>query len=682
MGKLRITLTGILFWGLMFTSVFLIQNANVLAGNAPLDDLSFYLLLGMVCTFLMFFYIAEHFVNKMKVDIILFIGSLTLLATGIAAIWLNKEVNTFTNYNGDLVTVIVSFQDKLRATIFLSVGIILVYTLCFPYTRRYFNSKKFLWFAYAFIVFTYATIVYSLVTELDYYKEILIDHHFGDYRIHSIYHFKNTYGFALLLGILSCVAVNIRRGRWWSYLTMIIFGIALVFPLCTTALLISTVLFVIYFFAESIRMIKRHPGWGTFFLVVVISVVIGVTTLYAVGGHSSNDILKTFTYYVNKFIFDKDFDTFTTRETVWAQTIALFKQSTTHLIIGRGYSLSGKFLFAESGVISTAHNAYLEIILRFGIVGLVLYVSLLGYFIYCLIRLIGKKQVKFGLYFGLIFLCIFAHSMMESSYVFDFTVDGMTMALVFYLPVVNMWKQYKHPKLRNYVLLTPVLKGGVKKIYAIRIATAAIVSILYTAVLMLTTRYTSIYPEIKELGLAVLVLGGVLLVFAPYIITLFYYRNSNKAFVHLCVWLTLLAAAITVLVSYLVWYFSSDQSYRVVMITAPCTLAGICVIYLAFLMPIYRSGFSEWFKNWLLGLIPYGLTGCVFMTLAGGIPLWILSNQHMLTPLSLCFVLCMGFMGFFLFFLLIPFKWNRVVVKDLNDSAMFNFKRASVNKEL
>ena len=683
MGKMRVALTGILFWAAMFSSLYFLTNFPGVGGLESFDTLSFTLLTTIIAVLVSVYYFIEHFVNKMKVDWILLLSFVVILTIGLISIWTTKDVTTIEEYGtGVTHDVFVSFKDRLRNTIQFVTAVIMCYTLCFPACRRYFSTKKFLWFANAIVLFSFATIVISFFTDLDVYKQFFVDHTVINDGVKAFYQNENTYGFAMLLGIIACMMINVRRGRWWSYLLIIAFYFAMIFSICSTTIIIASSMLTIYFFAEIFRTIKKHPGWNTLYLVLYISVLVTLFALYGLGKGSNDSFLKNFADFIDSIIFKHQFTDLSRRFLDWKEAMSLITDEPMHLIFGRGYGFAKTFLEVASSIhIHTAHSGFVQILITYGIVGLVLYCLAIIYFFVVIIKLLRLKQTKFALYSSLVFIAVVGRSIMESSYFFMMSFDGLVSTFLILLPVFAVYKQYKHPKLRNYLLRTPMLKGGIGKSTAIKVATAAITGMLVAALLLLTTKYPHENTYFMEGLLMFFVFMGVSLIFVPYIISLLYYRNSNKTFINILITLAVASVAIIVFVTYMVWYFCG-QTWHQVMITAPCVYAGLCVLYLLFLMPIYRSGLKVWFHNFLTGIFVTPFFGLLVLVLTEGIPLWFLSATDELNDLSLALIVTAGMMMFFITFLWFPFKSNYKILRELNDSMIFTLKRDAVNTEI
>ena len=681
MGKMRVALTGILFWAAMFSSLYFLTNFPGVGGLESFDTLSFTLLTTIIAVLVSVYYFIEHFINKMKVDWILLLSFAVILTIGLISIWTTKDVTTIEEYDTGIThDVLISFTDRLRNSIQFVISVVMCYTLCFPACRRYFSSKKYLWFAYLFILFTFATIITSLFTDLEVYKTFFLESGAIPHGAKSFFEHKNTYGFALMLGICACIVINIRRGRWWAYSCIILFYYAMIFSGCSTSLIFTGSILLIYLFAESIRLIRKRPFGGSITLVLYILLILSIFTLYAIGKLSPDSVLGSYAKFVDDVFFGKQFDTFVGRSRIWAQSMSMITDEPLHFLFGRGYGFAKEFLKVSTGY-NSSHSGFIQIFLTYGIIGLVLYGLALLYFFIVLIKLLKLKQTKFALYSGLIFICVIGRSVFESSYFFMMSFDGLVSTFLILLPVFAVYKQYKHPKLRNYLLRTPMLKGGIGKSTAIKVATAAITGMLVAALLLLTTKYPHRNDYFMEGLLMFFVFMGVSLIFVPYIISLLYYRNSNKTFVNVLLTLGVVSAAIIVFVTYMVWYFCG-QTWHQVMITAPCVYAGLCLLYLLFLMPIYRSGLKVWFHNFLTGVFVTPFFGLLVLVLTEGIPLWFLSNTNELNDLSLALIVTAGMMMFFITFLWFPFKSNYKILRELNDSMIFTLKRDAVNTEI
>ena len=150
---------------------------------------------------------------------------------------------------------------------------------------------------------------------------------------------------------------------------------------------------------------------------------------------------------MNTHIFKKDYSTLTSRTGIWASVFHLLCERPIDLIFGLGYKTGNaiftKYFALQSGGFEarSAHNGIVEITLRHGLFGLLLYVSLLSGFIVGTIQLIKNKKYRVAYIYGICFLGILAHSVTESTMFFVPNIEGTYLTMIFFLPVVNASKE-------------------------------------------------------------------------------------------------------------------------------------------------------------------------------------------------------------------------------------------------
>ena len=175
----------------------------------------------------------------------------------------------------------------------------------------------------------------------------------------------------------------------------------------------------------------------------------------------------------------------TGRVDIWQKIFDLLKANPLDFIFGLGHKTGNKILVEYSTTIRTAHNAIMEMFLRYGLIGACIYIGIVGLTIYALIKHIQKKHYRFAIIYGLCFAAIFGHSMTESTTLFTPNVGGLYFSFVFVLPILNIIQEKHMNELKQDVITADVKRGKLNPslfvygliILAFSVATAKILNL-------------------------------------------------------------------------------------------------------------------------------------------------------------------------------------------------------------
>lgn len=677
MGRIRFALTNLIFWPILIATIFFIENIALSSAEFPkLQDFTFYFLAGFIFVLLLIYYLLEHIKNKVKCDWVLLIGLLIFFACGMFAIWYNPEVITGVNDLNETPVnyeITIPFKTKLFHSIRFGVLLIVLYTFLFTQSRKTLRHKFLLWFAYCFIIYTIVTIGYSLVTEFDVYKGILTGKNTGDNSVKSFYMNPNTYGGGLLSGIIACAAINLRKSRWWTYPLILLFLSALVFTSCFTSFALALIFVIIYMLIEIIRTYRKHPVLNTIWLIFYIAIPITFVVFLAISQNDEKFFFTPFANYFDRLISNNDFGSFSGRVNIWKSSLLELKNDPLHLIFGRGYGMAELMIgpINSNPTLRSCHSGIVQILFNHGIIGLSLYVLLIGYFFYCCIRLIIKKHIKFGLYSMFFIVFILIRGAIESNILMNLTVGDFTDTFIIFFPPMLLYKQTRHPKLEKEVKTINAWQNSIEPKYMIRVITSIITGLIVVLAMSFFAPITYQNSAFKNLVLFLLGIAGVSLIFVPYLISLWYRRSTDRRFIiRLTIYTVLVfitAAGVSILLDY---YFDFTMLY--VFIGYVGALLILTLIY----MPICHGSFKEWWKNLVVGIFVTPHLSSVIVFIIGAISITLFNSMNVLDIFNLVVVLIALYALYFIFWLFVPFKETKTIVKQFNDNKLFKIRRA------
>lgn len=226
-------------------------------------------------------------------------------------------------------------------------------------------------------------------------------------------------GFGAIVALAAAVDIVGTRGRRGRLLLLMA---SLAVMLYATMLLASrgvTIALVLAVLAIVARAVLLDPRklW-----VVAVVVAMGVGTVFLPGGDS---LLERFTL--------EDTDTGNQRLPIWEETVEAFTAGNAYaLLVGQGFGSSREVVQRGFGGLTSTHNAFLQILYEFGVVGLTLFVALHAFLLFRAFRLRdGRGLVMFGLLWYLIGVNLTLNAPDGFMY---WTALGVTMAL-------GMWGQ-------------------------------------------------------------------------------------------------------------------------------------------------------------------------------------------------------------------------------------------------
>lgn len=458
MGKLRFTLTYVLFWLILAFSCLLAENFAIFTSNPmggfSIDSLIVFSL--FVIALLIAYYVLEHKKNKVTFDYVLLPILLIFGGLCIATIWWQGP-RTFINPD-DNFTVSISFSlgEKFSYSLQVVVWIGVLYGLLFTFSKYALARRwtRFCPFAYVCIILVMT--VADVIMEFDSIVAIFTSTYTGPGLQFIIYN-ENVWAHLILVGLLSCIVLNVKKFRVFYYILMFYFYTIIIFTSCATAVFVGFFAIVFYTLFEILTNIKG--GHLLRQMILLAAYLLGLGALagaFALMIHYDVKAIVNFWSFITGQILNKDYVTLTSRTWIWESLIKLVTSEPRDFIFGLGYKTSNAiftqfFIFTYNNGFAprSAHNGFLELLLRHGLVGLSLYAIMLILFIKGIIKLLIKKQFRIAFFYGLCVAGLLAHGMAESTMFFTPNVGGTYMTLVFFIPVLNCNKSKYFEELNN-----------------------------------------------------------------------------------------------------------------------------------------------------------------------------------------------------------------------------------------
>ncbi len=688
MGKLKFTLSNIWFWlALLFVS-FLTENLSLLTddihqGFNP-TTLAVLSIGCLIC--LVMYYFVNHKENKMKLDWILLPGIAIVGIALLLGIWLQGNA-TFEYADGSqTIAVEYSTYEKIRASVVIVLFLGLMYAVTFMMNANRPTNRILKFLAYVGVGAAIVSIVLSLATEMDIYIDMFKGVGITGKYIDSFYGNKNYYGGVLFIGTLTCIILNYYRPRLHWYLLILLFlGVSI----SITALLPSLILAIavpVYFLEEVIRFAVKKKWKYCVFALISLLIILVVAILFYWGSKHSWPGFAAIDNFVSKHFKDKNFETLSDRTQIWSLFIPLCFDSPLHAILGHGFMLSEKYILAateamRSGIlpgVKTTHNGYLETLFDYGLVGLVVHVALVGYFIYCAIRLCLEKRFHFVFTFGFVALCCGVYNFCESSSFFDAGTKEIYMTVLFMMPVIGEYKISHHKEKIEEIKNHPATRKSWDPVKLGQTIAFILMSFLITAGSSLCIAMVYEIPAFKLLMLNVVIGLAIALLFIPYLVTL-WYKGDKLYFVLHTVFNGILIPAFL----FVVYLFARQDASLYA--TVPYVLPGLLFLTLLIETIVYslvRNGsLKEWASVFVRGsfvLNRYALLAGALGTIIPGLIIQMMGEMN-----YYIFIVCviLGLLAYYATFHFLPTKDGKEILDQCNELAIWNIKRVTLKDE-
>ncbi len=467
MGRLRFTLTNILFWIVLLLSCFLAEN-YALFSDAPRSGFAtfplYFLTFGIIAL-LVFYYILEHKKNGLSFDKILLPS---LIMIGALMIWtiFRQGDRTFNNWdNSGTLNITFTFEERMLASLQVVIWLAVLYAIVFVYNRFRLNLESYRWIPKVYLIILIGFVVIDLFYEWNVISGIFEGTYTGG-GVEFIFGNANVWALVIFSGIISALVLSYKKFNWYYFVTMICLFCYLILTSSATAIYISLIVLLAYPLYEIFAPFKKDRRKSFKLLIIYGAVIISIVGLCALFINVGVPIFANFWKFIDQSILHKDFLTITGRTTIWTHIIDLLKGNALDFIFGLGHQTGSRIYQiynANHMSVKSAHNAVMEVFLRYGLLGVIMYsVMLISVFV-CLGIHIKKKRYRFAFIYGLAYLAILAHSVAESTNIFTPNVGGVYLGLFFVLPVINILQSKKFKSVKEELANVDIKKEKVSK---------------------------------------------------------------------------------------------------------------------------------------------------------------------------------------------------------------------------
>ena len=449
MGKLRFTLTYVLFWFVIIASCFLAENFNFFSAE-PLNGMrpeSLVTLSLLIICMLIFYYFRERDKNGMTIDKVLLPIIAIFGLVAIATVWWQGERSFADPSGSNIATVSFTAMQKTSITFQIVVWCAVLYGLLFTFNRYSISRKWLKWLLYVYVGAVLLFTIADVIMEFGDIIAICNNTYTGSGLSFIVYN-NNVWANILLIAIFCCIILCMKKFKAYYYVLMIHFFVMIVLASSTTSVFVAAAVIVAYTLYEILSKLKTRTRWAARMLFIYLMILLTVFGFFAMMISLNVPLFVNLWSFVNNHIFRKDYSTLTSRTGIWASVFSILCKNPIDLIFGLGYR-TGNEIFATyfaqmngGGFFPrSAHNGIVEITLRHGLFGLSLYIALLSAFVVGIVKLIKNKQYRVAYMYGICFLGILAHSVTESTMLFVPNTEATFLTLAFFLPVANATKE-------------------------------------------------------------------------------------------------------------------------------------------------------------------------------------------------------------------------------------------------
>lgn len=684
MGKLKFTISNIIYLCALLTSILLLENVGFLTNNLTggLNDTHFFMLFTMSIIGYLSYFLLQHIKNKVVVDYVQVAGFIILFASGLLAIWGFRDVHLVNETKGYIFDYSLAGWGKIRQSLSLLVFVLTLYATLFHFNRNYASNRRIVWLYIAIVAFVYFAVIYSLITEFKIY--VLNTHSMGRFRaIKSIFWNGNMFSGMILMGLLCCVGINYFRRNLFCYITMLFFFFIIVFVGSLNAIIVSFIVLILYSISELIFLIKKKYKAGIWSLAAFLLVICTSAILFACALSFDLGELSKFCKTLHLNIINADYATLTLRTFTWSKCLYHLGHHPLALCFGVGKdnanAIIGSYWYIEGGTFHTlsAHNGYFQILMEFGLVGFLLYAGFIFYFIYCGIRLM-KKDPRFSVANGLMAAAMCAYGILESFGPFIPNTQGILVGILFFMPMLNRYKHNKHPELGDDIVDMPKVQPLKPRsiLVGVAIVLGGLLSVSGSLFIFKLFRSGTYLYVALNIFIGLFILSC----FLPFIISSLYVKGRKRINVWFIV-INILVIAILAITLTLLNLFALDAIKAVEVWLYPILLFSILLVDTIYIGIRKRRKTSTFFYNFI-AFTKNVIVGVIAVFTLAVITFVLKDKMDLLSPLTYFIYVALALLIYFLAVNIIPFKENKIVINHLNDLDIYSLHKSVVKDRL
>jgi len=472
-----------------------------------MSDLEYYLSLIAVLLSVGIFLFLAHRYYVIKINWAFFSIAVMLFVCNTIAILAFPPLYSTMGMNqttGDIFPVVyfLTGSERLRFIITFAVTCLYLYLVFAVIPKVLRNSKQLTIYFYGGIVVVFVSIVWSLIYEFNVYRAYFDPSMTPTINTvaESFYNQRNTFGTMILIGICACGYLQCQSHHWWYYLIMSLFSAELFFVLSKTSMLLVAIFWVAFLIYRYVITVKAHPVKNNIIFGVILTIA-GFWSWFVVSGtiQQTPTLNKILTNFIDAFT-DTSEDTISSRINIWKLCVQELN-SPLRIIFGMG---DGNFMWLLGPMMNDGdvrlgytHNGILAMLDYGGIVRLIVYLAMLGYFLILVIKNFRKKHLNTFVCL-LSFLLFFIHSFVETTSYMGADSKSLSLLIMIYLPVLIDHYQDCHKEIQTEQSSAFAAYPPSKVIYPLSDVQAACLWLAFATPVLLLTMV--LYPFIPLLN--------------------------------------------------------------------------------------------------------------------------------------------------------------------------------------
>lgn len=443
------------------------------AENVVLFDLSnfqrgftlieYVLLFSGIIAILGYYFHCEYKYNGLKLKWILAVILLVIVISASLGIFLTPEIQYFQTIEiiDEIETTVIkeystSVIDKLKSFLFVIIAAVGVYIQVIILPKLTSFKRYVLFLMYVIVMVSVISAIVSYFTDYEAYVHLYY-HGLVGYNFPQSFVFnRNMYALMLLLGMLALYVIISYLPKWYNYVFLIFIFINIFFTFSKAAFGIAFITLIVHFVYRMIATFKKDKIRNIIYLVLIGLMGIFGILLIPFPFFMEVKLFNEARRFILEYYVELGIGSYDGRTEIWDSV--LFLSSGINLWFGRGLTLFNKILYFYTGEVGPidryilfSHNGFLEILGQWGLVGLIPYcLGILAIFIIDIY--VAIKNYKIGIPALIIFGAFLGYTMVETSTLFDLTIEGVTTTALVTLPALSWLNARRHPEANREIV--------------------------------------------------------------------------------------------------------------------------------------------------------------------------------------------------------------------------------------
>lgn len=456
----------IIFWILLILITYFAENVvlfDKVDFQRPFSTAEYFLLFLGILILVGYYFYNEYKYNDYKPNVWLTIILIIFGIGGVIGLVLTPNIQNFTTIEiiegvETLVTkqLVVSTQEKLHSFLFLFVALIGTYLQIVVLPRLVSFKKYLLFILYAIVFVSITSIFISYYLDIESYIH-LFNHGLEGYKFPMSFLFnRNMYALMLMLGVFSLYYIIALSPKWYNHIFLIFIVMNMFFTFSKASIGITLVTYIINFIYRMIKTFKKHKVRNFIFLFLIIGAIMFLFFLLPLPAFKNLNFLSNTRNFIFEHFIRLGPGTFSSRTIIWERVSELNRNN--YFYFGRGIMIFNKNLLFYTSEITRpprseyfSHNGFVEIFGQFGVYGLTIYIAgvvlLAGIILY-----VAIKNSKIGFPSLLVFVGFLFYTMVETSTLFDPTIEGIVTTSLVALPSLSWLYHKKRTQVNDGIL--------------------------------------------------------------------------------------------------------------------------------------------------------------------------------------------------------------------------------------